>query len=360
MDVRFVPFGIRRWVTHYLLDRFRCPTCGAVFHNRDHPWTSEKYGADIQLFAVYGVFGLRMPQRRVTLLLNEILGFSLSPTVVSKFKTQTAARYETTYQRLLEKITKGRLIHADETMVRHKSGVGYVWAFTSLEDAAYVYTPTREGGMVHALLEDFRGVLVTDFYTAYDSISCPQQKCLIHLIRDLNDELMKEPFNEELKELVGAFARLLKAIIVTVDRYGLKTRFLRSHKASADRFFVRLALVEYRTDAAQRCKARLERNRHTLFTFLDFDGVPWNNNNAEHAIKAFALLRRDFGGGVTEKGLREYLVLLSVCETCKCKGLSFLDFLRSGEMNIDAFAERKYTRKRVPSAAIASADLVTC
>ena len=26
-------------------------------------------------------------------------------------------------------------------------------------------------------------------------------------------------------------------------------------------------------------------NMARLFTFLDYDGVPWNNNNAEHAIK---------------------------------------------------------------------------
>src|ERR1019366_2010620 len=119
----------------------------------------------------------------------------------------------------------------------HRAGVGYVWAFTNLEDAAYVYAPTREGNLVHSLLRDFKGVLVTDFYTAYDSVNCPQQKCLIHLIRDLNDDLMKEPFNEEMKELVGEFAVLLKAIIVTVDRFGLRARFLHSHKVSTDRFF---------------------------------------------------------------------------------------------------------------------------
>jgi hypothetical protein len=35
-------------------------------------------------------------------------------------------------------------------------------------------------------------------------------------------------------------------------------------------------------------KQRFEKNRDKLFTFLRYDGVPWNNNNAEHAIKAFA------------------------------------------------------------------------
>ena len=203
------------------------------------------------------------------------------------------------------------------------------------------YAPSREGDLVHSLLKDFKGVLVSDFYTAYDSVDCPQQKCLIHLIRDMNDDLMKEPFNEEIKGLVGEFAVLLKRIIATVDRFGLKTRFLRTHKASVDRFFKHLAHQEYQTETALKCKARLERNRQTLFTFLDFDGVPWNNNNAEHAIKAFALLRRDFSGVTTEKGVRDYLILLSICETCKFKGVSLLDFLRSGEKDIDTFIENK-------------------
>ena len=80
---------------------------------------------------------------------------------------------------------------------------------------------------------------------------------------------------------------------------------------------------------------RLLKNRNKLFTFLDFDGIPWNNNNAEHAIKAFASLRRVIEGKSTEKGLRDYLILLSVCETCKYKNVDFLDFLRSGSKDID-------------------------
>jgi hypothetical protein len=221
-----------------------------------------------------------------------------------------------------------------------------VWAFTNLEDVAYVYAPSREGGLVHSLLKDFKGVVVSDFYAAYDALDCPQQKCLIHLIRDLNDDLMKEPFNEEMKGLVGEFAVLLKAIISTVDRFGLKAHFLRVHKESVERFFKRLANREYQTETALKCKTRLEKNRGGLFTFLDFDGVPWNNNNAEHAIKAFALLRRDFSGVATEKGIRDYLILLSICETCKSIGVSFLDFLRSGEKDIDVFADSKCRRGR--------------
>ena len=82
-----------------------------------------------------------------------------------------------------------------------------------------------------------------------------------------------------------------------------------------------------------------------MFTFLDFDGVPWNNNNAEHAVKAFALVRRVIDGVTTETGLRDTLVLLSVCETCKCKNVDFLDFLRSGSKDIDDFVIRGSKRR---------------
>lgn len=70
-------------------------------------------------------------------------------------------------------------------------------------------------------------------------------------------------------------------------------------------------------------------------------GVPWNNNNAEHAVKAFAMLRNVIRGTSTEKGIREYLTLLSICETCKYKGISFLDFLRSEKRDIDEFVNNK-------------------
>ena len=187
------------------------------------------------------------------------------------------------------------------------------------------------------MLRGFKGVLVSDFYTAYDSINCPQQKCLLHLIRDLNDEILKYPFNEELKELTQEFAMLLKSIIETIDRFGLKARFLKKHKAPIKRFYKALANRDYKSEAALKCKTRFEKYHDKLFTFIDYDGVPWNNNNAEHTIKAFAMLRKVIGGSSTDKGIREYLTLFSICETCKYKEVSFLEFLRSGEKDIDVF-----------------------
>ncbi|MFO7541468.1 MAG: transposase, partial [Thiobacillus sp.] len=56
-----------------------------------------------------------------------------------------------------------------------------VWVLTNMTEVAYVLAESREAEIVHVLLKDFKGVLVSDFYAAYESIPCPQQKCLIHL-----------------------------------------------------------------------------------------------------------------------------------------------------------------------------------
>jgi hypothetical protein len=66
-----------------------------------------------------------------------------------------------------------------------------------------------------------------------------------------------------------------------------------------------------------------------MFTFLDHDGVPWNNTNAEHAIKRFAKFRVNVGGRFTERSLREYLILASVFETCAFNNVNVLRFLLS-------------------------------
>jgi Transposase IS66 family len=52
-----------------------------------------------------------------------------------------------------------------------------------------------------------------------------------------------------------------------------------------------------------------------LFRFLGYDGVPWNNNCAEHAIKRFSKFRRTSNGVVTEETISDYLAILSICLT---------------------------------------------
>jgi hypothetical protein len=95
-------------------------------------------------------------------------------------------------------------------------------------------------------------------------------------------------------------------MIETVDLRGLKKRFLGKHRIFVDRFYKRLSNEFGTSETARKIIERLQKNRNTMFTFLDFDDAPWNNNNAEHAIKAFASLRRVFEEQLRRRGFASF------------------------------------------------------
>jgi hypothetical protein len=252
---------------------------------------------------------------------------------VHSIKEEMALKYESTYRAILHQIATGPVVHADETKGVVYGGGHYVWIFANLTNVAYVYSPSREASILDGVLAGFNGVLVSDFYAGYDGMPCQQQKCLIHLIRDINEEVLKHPFNEELTFIAQRFGILLRQIVDTVDKYGLKKYHLGKHNRSADQFLADVAALPCVTEAGTALKRRIEKNNAKLFTFLNHDGVPWNNNNAEHAVRAFTRLRNVIVTS-TPKGTTDYCILLSLQQTLRCRGIGFLDFLRTGRTEI--------------------------
>jgi hypothetical protein len=341
LDMRFSNGCLRRWVVKYVVDHYKCGDCSSSFVSDSHHLGKSPYSANVLAYVIYHIIEVHISQYKLSQIMQKMFGYPLGQPTINRMIQRTVESYRDTYEEIRQRLSHGKLVHADETHVSVKGKDSYVWVFTSMEDVIYIWSETRESSVATESLKDFRGVLVSDFYSAYDSVACPQQKCLIHLIRDLNGHIYKEPFNQEIKQIVQEFATLLKPIIDTIDRFGLKARFLRKHKPDVTRFYDALLSRKYNTELAEKVQARLKKNRARLFTFLDYDNVPWNNNNAEHAVKAFAALRKIIDGPTNERGIRDYLVLLSIHQTCTYRGVDFFEYLRSGEKRIDDYAGKR-------------------
>ena len=345
VDLKPTRGGLKRWVTRYKAKLSRCRRCAHTFLPDDFvAIRGRKYGWALCGWAAYASVALRQVSRDTAASMGDMFGVPIRSGGVGRLRDQASERYRETYESLLADLRRGQLVHADETWVRVKGreGKSYVWVFASPEVAVYVYSPSREGDIVRDALSGFRGVLVSDFYAAYDTLDCPQQKCLVHLVRDLNDDLAKNPFDEELKNLGARFASLMQSVVETIDRYGLKNSHLRKHKPDADSFFNRVSEASYESELARYYQHRFLKYRNKLFTFLDHDGVPWNNNNAENAVKRFVTRRKGMGGtaAFSEKGIRDYLILLSIYQTLRFRQLNFWQFLLSGETNIAVFTAK--------------------
>jgi predicted RecB family nuclease len=337
-DLRVSSGSIKRWITEFRTPFHHCLRCKIGFFPPSYK-AKERYGHSLIAWVMHQHISNRISFERLEFTLRECFGIRLQYSRIHHIKYLAARYYKRTYNQILRNIIGGGLVHADETKAKLTIETGYVWVFANVMNVAYIYRPTREGKFLHELLSDFDGVLITDFYAAYDSLDCRQQKCLLHLMWDINGDLLKHPFDEDLKFVARGFGELLRAIINTVDRYGLKARFLRKHKKDVAKFYRNIEARELVSDVARHYLDRFVKYRQKLFTFLDHDGVAWNNNNAEHAIKPFAKYRLVTKGMVTRKGLDAYLVLLSIFETCEYRGVSFLDFLLSKERDIDRYCQ---------------------
>ena len=274
-DLRFSRSGVTGCVVNYQFQVFWCPACRAF-----SPWPKEfsdrtTYGRNLAAFSIFEIIELCVSQRSVTQTLNRLFGFGMNEKVVARFKQRGAEYYRETRKNILAGMVKGNLIHADETRIRLHAKTAYVWVFVTFSEVVYFYSETREGSLVQSALGEFKGVLVSDFYAAYDSLPCPQQKCLLHLMRDLNDAVLDNPYDEEVKGIVTAFAELLHGIVKTIDRWGLKSRFLRKHLVDVARFYKQISKTGLASAAALKWKNRLEKDRAKLFTFLSHDGIPW-------------------------------------------------------------------------------------
>ena len=347
-DLVITPGGVKRKIIECRAPVYRCSGCGHCFASERYKRLAKHFHG-LMSWAMYEHVAHRVSAGTLEEMFRDLFGLTVSNVEILMFKSLMARFYRPTYKALLAKILSGPVLNADETYVKLRTGKGYVWVFASPEEAVFMYKPTREAGFLEEMLREFQGVLVSDFFVGYESLPCPQQKCLIHLIRDMNQDLLNNPFDEELQSITKPFGSLLRLIVATIDEHGLNRRHLDRHADEVEEFFRVLSAQSPRSDAARALRDRLLKSQNKLFTFIRYDSVPWNNNNAENAIKQFAYYREGTTGAMKEAGLNDYLVLLSIFQTCRYRGINFLKFLLSRERNIDAFSAKKRIRLHHPA-----------
>jgi hypothetical protein len=209
---------------------------------------------------------LRLSCRLVAKFIRDLFHEDISLTTIEAFLQKTADPHEVTEELLWKRLLQSPAIHVDETKISILGNYQQVWAITNGSEVFFRLTDTRETGFLQDLLDGYPGVLVSDFYGGYDAIACRQQKCLVHLIRDLNEDLWKNPFNIEYEQFVASVRDVLVPIFDDIERYGLKTRHLRKHRRRVeDLYRYTINTLPDRQDVLSKYKKRFERYRHSLF-----------------------------------------------------------------------------------------------
>jgi hypothetical protein len=90
---------------------------------------------------------------------------------------------------------------------------------------------------------------------------------------EFSEDLLKHPFDDQLKSIATRFSSLLKSIVDTIDRYGLKKRHLNKHRVPATKFCDWVTNQEFTSEAARNYARRIAKYEDHLFMFLRQGGL---------------------------------------------------------------------------------------
>ena len=170
-------------------------------------------------------------------------------------------------------------------------------------------------------IQEFAGTLITDFCRAYNAVICAaRQTCLVHLLRELeHTDKCKSAgkhwpkFAKKLRRLIGDAIRLWRRKeAMTPETYASRHRL--------DLGLAELIEKTWKDGHAKRLIERLRTHQKHLFTFLDQDGVLFDNNHAERSIRPAVILRKNSYGNRSQHCADCQAALMSVFRTLKQRG----------------------------------------
>jgi len=250
----------------------------------------------------------------------------ISPAAIVKQLLRLSQWLEGQYHRLKLLLRAAGVVYADETSWRNQGRNAQLWTLTNDRHTLYHIDDSRGGNVIADLLGEAFGVdgkstLVSDFYGVYDRFDCPQQKCLVHLLRELKDtiaqrsELSDHAFFKRCKKLVKDMLRLkTKREQLTPDVYEHQVQLVEKRLAE-------LGQSLWDDPDAERLARRLKKCNGKLTTFLHKPEVDGTNNAAERALRPAVVMRKITGGNRSESGAIAWAKLASLIRTADQKNL---------------------------------------
>ena len=247
---------------------------------------------------------------------------------------RTARILEPWYEQIAREARNSAVLHADETGCRVSGQTWWPWCFANGQVCYYMIDRSRGSPALEKFFaEAFDGVLVVDFWAAYNALSAAdKQRCLVHLLRELS-AVDERNGSAEWKAFAKKLRRLLRDGIRLRGREDFSPERYASRIGRLDARLMELARGRYSDGDASRLAKRLLRHCDEIFTFLDYPGVPFENNLAERMIRPAVVLRRNSQSNRSERGAAVQSVMMSVYQTLKLRGLdplaTMVDALRT-------------------------------
>ena len=301
-------------ITEYRKIRKRCH-CTQV-NDAEFPTTVTApvcYGPNVQALVTYLSVCQHIPYERMTRMLEEICGISLSEGSIKNILNRMEQSLSPAYEMIRERIAGSPVVGADETGISINGHTAWAWALQT-ELLTYITAGhSRKKEVFESIMPKGmpQSILVSDCYSSYFSANVKNhQICTSHILRELIylSELYKQhPWSEEMTALIREAIHLKKTAVGEIDDTSIQQRLQILLEQGIDRSYKKICTLQ----------KRLIKYRDYLFLFLKKEKVPADNNASERAFRIFKIKLKVSGFFKSNAGAQRFALLHSIADTAR-------------------------------------------
>ena len=179
----------------------------------------DRIGPNLKSHVAYMRFELNIPWKRIRRWLEETAGDSIGQGTLASIFKELKGKTKKDYKDIVDDIRNSSIVGADETGMHLNGKKWWIHTFRTEETTLYVANKSRSHSIAaHVLGEDFEGILLTDFWGAYNakfySDNTDFAKCMAHALRHLAYAVECEELYNKKKETDIHYAKTLLNVIL--------------------------------------------------------------------------------------------------------------------------------------------------
>ena len=308
-------------VRHFILHKGKCNHCGTTVRSVVPKEYQSGYGPRLSA-TVAELSGSHGASRQtVQDFCQSILGIPISVGGIQCILDRASKALKPVYDEIGQQVRQADVNHIDETSWFQSGKLSWLWTMVNHTVAFFMVHPNRSKLAFDQLVEDWKGILVSDNYGVYVNWVNSRQNCLAHYIRKA------KALAERKDDSISRFGKSVRKQLQQLCHWAKAPPSEKQWTEFYSTFLLNLLLFENADDDAGRLARSLLRQMDTLWVFLEEDGVEPTNNRAERALRFGVLWRKRSNGTQSDKGNRWVERILSVKQTCRIKELPVFPIL---------------------------------
>lgn len=365
--------------------RCQCPMCKRWVYPDQGLFQNARFGVGFICYVISLRILLHLTYQEIILDLRKTFGraITVSETAIIDWFLKFEDQIQAVYTQLETLIKESDFVHMDETGLPMMGENWWLWVVCTANLVLYHQSTGRSHASIEDVLKQFKGTIIADFFRAYEKFDDnEQQKCLAHLLSAIIEIMVKlEKENERItvkyQKSATVVARLQEdadtevgekkrgrkpkgEILTDHQKKVLKQQFEanmktlkqaealgtffrapfrdtvfnwekpkaeRITKSAAEKQLATL-LQTIRTEGIinpelENIVKRCEKFQPELFTYLEHENMPPDNNAAERNLRKFVKQRKISGDFKSPEVGRHFVTYLSLFMTCKANQCDF-------------------------------------